>query len=357
MNREKVIVFGLGQDYDNYFSALKEIYDIVGVSDHYSAPQKNLFISPRDIIKNQFDHIVICSRAHADEIIHYLKLYLDISDSRLIRLENIVDKLDKVKLDQFKSGLKQKRDDRIFVIGDSHAGFFGDISKTNELRWNKFIDFEYGLSSQCPESSEHNLYGRMLNYFEPDIYPFIPFHIGPALAFHINSYGTRTGGREKTEYLLKEWIPINSSLMFVLGEIDLRVHAIKQHEIQNRPVEKIVEEIADRYLNFLKIINDRYKVYVWGAIASQGDSGYDHPRFPKYGSMKERNYATECFNHYMEKQCEEIGIQFISVFDYLVDKNYNTRLSFYMPDLCHLNRDSWGFAKCEFAKAGIDVDV
>lgn len=344
--KKKIIVFGLGIDFEHYKNELIQKYEIVGVTDHYIVPMhpewKKLYISPKEISFARYDIIMLVSRVHSVQIRHFLNLYTNIPDEKIKSIEEEIDELDEMHISNLKNRLVDDAQNKnlIYVIGDSHVSFFGE----------KFQQKGLFIKPFCDEP------GRGIGYVEPNISPFIPFHIGPALAFNLNKRGTRTQGREKVDYLLDNWILPNSKILFVLGEIDIRVHVIKQAEIQNVSVETVVSHVVDNYFECLVELSKKYEINVWGAIPSQSDTSGIDINYPRYGNMQDRNIATKKFNDFLKERCDKEGIGFISVYDYLIDDNMRTRTWYYMDNV-HLSRLSWAFAKNEFEKIGITVDI
>ncbi len=184
---------------------------------------------------------------------------------------------------------------------------------------------------------------------------FYTFHLGPALAFNMNRYGTSTKAREKAEILFSHgFIRKNQAVMFALGEIDCRVHVLRHAEKRGGDFRPVVDEIAANYSEFLKYAAQEHPVYVWGAVPSQKDFALDNPEFPRYGTEIQRNLATEYFNRRMKAVCEENGFKFFSIFHKLIDSSYRTK-SEYIADGCHLSQRAWEFAAEEFRQQGIEI--
>ena len=125
-----------------------------------------------------------------------------------------------------------------FVIGDSHVNFFCGYEKLTGsplIINNKFT----GINCQP----------------NPLVNNFFVFHLGPALAYNLNKYGSQTQAREKIEFLLGSGIiPKGSAILCAFGEIDMRVHVLKQAEKKNISFERVADEILDNYMEFLKFL-------------------------------------------------------------------------------------------------------
>jgi len=220
----------------------------------------------------------------------------------------------------------------IKVIGDSHCNFFSG----HELICFKKIN-KTGINN-CNDLLDK----------------FTTFHLGPALAYNLNKYNTQTQAREKVEYLIKsQLVPNNSTIICCFGEIDIRVHVLKQAKEQNKSIESVIHNILNNYLEFLLFLKQNNSVYVWGPIPTQKDgleeNEYIKKYFPCYGTEIDRNKATMIFNQELKKICEENDIGFLSIFDKLIDENYHTKID-YIADGCHLSQKAWVYANDELAK-------
>lgn len=225
---------------------------------------------------------------------------------------------------------------KIFVLGDSHFYFFGGneaIGGLNLLFKVKPIEIE------TPRQLIHN---------------FIPLHLGSVLAYNLNHYGTKTHGREKVEFVLNAEIILEGFELFcAFGEIDLRVHVLKQAAQRNTSFQKVVEEVLINYFEFLSFLSQKNIVYVWAPIPTQKYVSSVNPKYPYFGTESERNIATEYFNERLKNLCESKGIKFFSIFRYLIDKNYKTKPGF-IDDGCHLSQKAWLFALDEFKRQEIN---
>ena len=131
---------------------------------------------------------------------------------------------------------------KFFVIGDSHVNFFGGHEK---ITWLPIKYNDTMLDIRCSP--------------RPMVKNFFFFHLGPALAYNLNKYGTTTKAREKIEFLISSGIiPAGSNILCAFGEVDIRVHVLKQAKEKNIPFENVVDEILENYLTFLKFIQENF---------------------------------------------------------------------------------------------------
>lgn len=128
-----------------------------------------------------------------------------------------------------------------FVIGDSHVNFFSGHEK---ITWFPIIYNNQPIDIRCSP--------------QPLIKNFFFFHLGPALAYNLNKYGTKTQAREKIDFLLNSGIiPKGSAILCAFGEIDLRVHVLKQAAEKNISFECVADEVLNNYMEFLTTLNNQ----------------------------------------------------------------------------------------------------
>lgn len=208
----------------------------------------------------------------------------------------------------------------IYCIGDSHIGLFSGVDAKQPI-W--------------PQETKD-----ILPYFKT-------YKVGPALAYNLCQENTKTMGREKLFEILQQ-IPHGSKVMFCFGEIDCRLHLLKQHNKQKRllqllfrkerqSLESIVQKCVDRYFSVLKEVeNLGFQILVWNAVASTTHNISDK-EWPTYGSCEKRNQVTKLFNDYSKHFCKMNKWKFISIFEELIDKNGLTKMDFYR-DAIHLSQ-------------------
>ena len=230
---------------------------------------------------------------------------------------------------------KHKKNNAVVVIGDSHCNFFGG---------NENLSFRTINSLFSP--------GEVIDFCADRLENFCTLHLGPALAYNLNRKGTQTAAREKVEKLLDlKILNENARIMCCFGEIDIRVNVLKQSERLKIPLKEAVDQIINNYIEFLLFLkNQKFNIFAWGAIPSQIDGSPINPQYPYYGSEIDRNIATELFNERLETCCNANGIGFVSIFKYLINDNYTTKMEFISNDYCHLSQKAWIFAKPELEK-------
>lgn len=198
----------------------------------------------------------------------------------------------------------------IHCIGDSHVSFFSGAHK---------------IQPEWPGRSTDR------------IPLFATYRLGPVLAFNLCKEGTKTQGREKLFSVLKT-IPANSTVMLSFGEIDCRVHLLKQADSQGRPLKEVVDECVVRYMSVVKEVQSLgYRVLLWEVIPSTMGSSIAEPEYIAYGSCQARNEVTRLFNTRLRVLALDEHILTISVFDELVRKDDTTDMWYY-SDTVHLSQ-------------------
>ena len=180
--------------------------------------------------------------------------------------------------------------DKIYCIGDSHVKMFEE----------KNFPFKYK---------------RFAKYFNVHF-------IGAPLAYNLVEKNTTSGGREKLFNCLKN-IPAKSKIMLCFGEIDCRVHLIRQIILQRRHIDDVVKECVERYFSVInEISNLGFDIIIFNVIPSTKflDVKKEKRDFFNfiYGSCKKRNQVSKIFNTEVAKLCEKFNYIFIDVFDYFV---------------------------------------
>jgi hypothetical protein len=236
-----------------------------------------------------------------------------------------------------KKWIRQHKDNRTtIVIGDSHTYFF---SGQEVIRPRK-IGYHYGA----------------INSSENLLLEFSPIHIGPVLAYNANTYGTKTRGREKVDYLIKKrMIERGARVLFCYGEIDVRNHVVRQASNQGIAMECVVDKVLANYLSFLVSMRDKgFRVACWGPTPSFPDTERPSDAFPAHGGEITRNKATLYFNEQLKNLCQQNDLVFVSIAEKLIDERGRIRQDYFV-DGCHLNQKVWSLVteeQFEFCSSG-----
>lgn len=233
------------------------------------------------------------------------------------------------------TALTHYRNNSTVFIGDSHVNFFSG----NELL--NYQPLENGISL-CPQVNNLN---------------FTVLYLGPCLAYTCCKPDSRTQFAEKINYIKKEILRPDARIIISLGEIDIRLHVLKQSEQNDKPVESVIDDIIRNYKKLINnLLKDGYDVCCWGPIASQKDTLPEDPNFPRYGSETDRNNATMIFNQKLRDICLEEGAVYLSIYDKLVNSEGMTKAEYLSADNFHLSQRAMPLAIAEFEKAGIPLN-
>ncbi|MCK5018528.1 MAG: hypothetical protein KAS32_15820 [Candidatus Peribacteraceae bacterium] len=195
-------------------------------------------------------------------------------------------------------------------------------------------------------------------YFGTYFKNFRCYNVGATLAYSLGQDKvSKTNGKAHVLEILK-FIKHDEQIIFTFGEIDCRAHLLKQVKTQNSSIQQVTEACAKSYMKFINEIKEMgyNNIMIWGIPASSSDILPPVKRYPRIGSCKDRNKTTEELNNRIEEKCVKLGCQFISIFPYLIDENYETKPEFY-TDGVHLGGNSAKLTAEEFKKHGHDTTV
>ena len=194
----------------------------------------------------------------------------------------------------------------IYVIGDSHSCALSGhgmnpaypILTSRNLSINARLLIEYKLSRK------HKLEG------------FKTYRIGAATAHNIEKHLPVIFSILKFKNLRPE-----DTLALSFGEIDIRNHLIRMHD-----VDLGLNKTITNYINGLKKLANKYgcKILILGSIASWLE-GYEGP---SAGSNLERNKLTENFNLKLKTQAQQNGFYYLDFFYEMLDQNFKTKQAF-----------------------------
>lgn len=196
----------------------------------------------------------------------------------------------------------------VYVIGDSHSGLFNGYS--GEVRDN-IIQPQYGYDYKLENSKFIRLHNKSQNKFHSFDKNFTSIRTGANTAYNIISK-TNLVDEIIKEYNIDKY---KDHIVFCYGEIDTRVHIGIQEE-RGKHLNEIVMEITDRYFKFVDQYKSKgYSVIVWGVIPSGSSTIGAHPNYAK---SEDRNKASQLMNELFYKRSNELGIEFISIWEDLI---------------------------------------
>ena len=212
----------------------------------------------------------------------------------------------------------------IYVIGDSHAGLFNGYEG---LIKHDQIQPQYGYDYKLENSKFICLHNKGQNKFHSFDKNFMSIRTGANTAYNMFNK------IDLVDEIVKEYNidKKKDQILFCYGEIDARVH-IGMQEDNGKHLNEIITEITNRYFKFVNYYKDKgYSVIVWGVIPGGLSGGGAHPN---YALPENRNRASKLMNELFYKKCNELNIEFISIWEDLIkiDNYYD-----YFIDSIHLS--------------------
>jgi tetratricopeptide (TPR) repeat protein len=203
----------------------------------------------------------------------------------------------------------------IHVIGDSHSTFF------TGLNYHQFCGI--GAPQMLPS--------------------FRAYNVGASLAYTLNKPVGR-GARQRPlfQFLSSGVVPAGAVVMLSFGEIDGRVHVLKQAEKQGRSVADVQRDSVESYMAALEeVIRMGFRPMVWAPIGSMPEVSPHPSMYPSHGSMSERNRARSEYIQLLEEACGRRRIPVVSIFSAMVNSDMETDTRWLIDGL-HLNQRAMG---------------
>jgi len=181
---------------------------------------------------------------------------------------------------------------------------------------------------------------------------FRPHRIGAYLAY---SLGNPEHDAFKKLMSTISGLPKEDYVMLSFGEIDIRVHVVKQAEKQNRTIESVISEIVDSYSIAINcVLNTGRKVIIWCPIPTcnhydpSADVSAENP-FPHIGKIEERNQANLYFLESLKNSVPEEVI-LLDLYKELINENMTSKGEYFM-DGVHLSQKVMPMILEKFRKA------
>ena len=149
--------------------------------------------------------------------------------------------------------------------------------------------------------------------------PFNAFRFGPYLAYSLSE---KENVIETIEDANKD-----ENLLVCFGEIDCRAQVNKICKEVDRDYKKVIDDIVERYLAVVKDAGIKKDTILFSVTPELKESPheyyyknlsevFDKPR----GTKKERVEYKEYFNLKVEKEAKRLGFKFVSIYDYVSEK-------------------------------------
>ena len=165
----------------------------------------------------------------------------------------------------------------IFVFGDSHAGKFGGDARFKLV--GPPAPTAWGLASEKARSESLFMLQMMLHFAKD-----------------------------------------GDTVLFVLGEIDCRVHIYRQSIIQKREANEIIFDVVERYGRVVKDVRDHNPVKVAVLDVPPAVKQPNVYMVDYYGTRDQRAEIARRFNIVLRDWCEKNEICFIEIYDRLTDE-------------------------------------
>ena len=223
-------------------------------------------------------------------------------------------------------------DGTIITMGDSHSCFFSGNETLSLIPITNDI-------STCNQNNP---------------YPFTVLHLGPCLAYNSDRYGSQNMLREKAEWLDENFLINGDTIIFSLGEIDVRTQVYKHASFDDESYKGVVDDILSHYLNLLTWLRDKgYRVICYGPIGSLKDSAPLDEYRPRVGNEAQRNRAGRYYNKRLEELCRENNLEFFTLFYDMVNDDDLTDSAFLGPDEFHLGQYGYQLAISKLKDMGV----
>ncbi len=136
------------------------------------------------------------------------------------------------------------------------------------------------------------------------------------------------------------------NLIFVFGEVDIRIHIKYQHRQTGRPVSELVRNTADRYTAYVDSLRKQgNNIHVFNVVPTGNFSTPEALRwkktlsYPFLASRDERTAYTEMLNQELAGYCNQRDIPFIDIYKHLIDES-GRRKKELIYDYSHLNNST-----------------
>jgi len=168
---------------------------------------------------------------------------------------------------------------------------------------------------------------------------FNPHRIGAYLAY---SLGDPNHDAHKKLFAVVNAIPKKDTILLSFGEIDIRVHVVKQSEKQSKSIESVISEIVYSYsIAITCVLNTGRKVIIWCPIPTcnhydpSADISAENP-FPHIGRIEERNQANLYFLESLKKSVPE-EIILMDLYKELINEDMTSKGEYFMDEV-HLSQ-------------------
>lgn len=178
----------------------------------------------------------------------------------------------------------------IHVVGDSHA----------------FFCFNNTLSGITKDEIS------VFNYNHDGINLKVPFYIhwlGSRTMFRVGR--DSINGLNVRHFSIKE----GDVVVFVFGEIDVRIHIGSQRDERRRDLNEIISTLVDKYMKTILANKKQYTnlTCVVASVMPPSDNNYN-PVLPYHGSLGDRVKITQLLNQQMKQSCQMHDLIYLDIY-------------------------------------------
>ncbi len=204
-----------------------------------------------------------------------------------------------------------------------------DFLQDQELSNNEIADLEKDFFRKTKSKniiSFGDCHSRIFNGFK-SINNIIG---GAATAYNINKGDSSSGAYESLVKITKQYKPNETTIIFTMGEIDLRMHVNKQSKRQNRHPEMIIDDIVKNYINCIDWLVSKGFNIIINAPHCGGGAWQTCIR------IEERNNYCSYLNRMLFAICSSRGIKCVSFNDIVVNSISRQNNTSFFQDVYHL---------------------
>lgn len=168
---------------------------------------------------------------------------------------------------------------------------------------------------------------------------FRPKRVGAHLAY---SLGDANHIASRLLFSHVNGIPKEDKLLLSFGEIDIRVHVVRQSVKQNKSIKEIVKNIVVRYCRAIDaLIGNSHKIVIWSPVPTCNCSNpkakvTEKNPYPHIGTTQQRNEANLYFSEFLRKRYGE-SVPVLDLYKEIIRQDLTTRNEYFM-DSIHLSQ-------------------
>lgn len=172
--------------------------------------------------------------------------------------------------------------------------------------------------------------------FKSPIFQII--YIGPATAFRLGEKNSTNNSNNKIKSFLDGLSKRkNHKVMFVVGEIDCRIHINKAAVKNKQNIKYVIQNTADKYIQAIETLQKEYpniEPIVFNILPTGEQKNYYNVE--NYVDREKRMEITQKMNNELSNLCKKRRIKYVDIFDKLVTPN-GKRIQEYVFDEVHYN--------------------